>query len=558
MVRFRPLAFALVVGAFSVLGAAGANAANLLLAQTAERSRELAIRQALGASEWAIVRQWCLQVGLLVLLAIGAGTLLARWAIDVVVASMPDTIKMTQLGVPWASISWRPWLIMVAIALATTPLIGLVPARQAARIALSRALRDGGGGALGKAKGRRTLRLLVGLQVALASALTFGAVSAYRGFVSARQAPLGFEPSRVTQLDVPNHATAPSDRAEFLERLAQRGLGDARAPAVTGGATAPGSPLLALVKDPPLTRMYDPQRFFLEGQARPTRATMPWGKRNRVSPNYFSLLGIPLLSGRAFAPADNAGAPCVAIFSRSLAASTFGDRDAVGQRIRLSGSGEGSAAVEGGRNEGDSDAPCEVIGVAGDVYDVLPGSPGDIYFPTAQSAAAAGTVLVRGASAAELGALKAEIRRFDPRQVIGEHSLVDRALAAAWGSRMLAGLFIALAGVGLSLAAVGTYAMLAHAAVVRRREFGLRAVLGAQPRQLAWLVMAEHLPIGALGVVIGVGVVAIGAFVVQRHDPGVGVYAVSGAIMAGLLGAAALLSARRVMTLEPGFALRRR
>jgi ABC-type antimicrobial peptide transport system permease subunit len=141
---------------------------------------------------------------------------------------------------------------------------------------------------------------------------------------------------------------------------------------------------------------------------------------------------------------------------------------------------------------------------------------------------------------------------------VWEQPLPEAVSASTWGGRVLAGMFMALAFVGCSLAGMGTYAVLAHAAGVRRRELGLRAVLGARPRELAWLVVADNLTAGIVGIVLGVSLVAAGMMVVGRYQPQPWVYPLSAALMACLLAAATLLSARNVWSLEPGVALRRR
>ena len=165
---------------------------------------------------------------------------------------------------------------------------------------------------------------------------------------------------------------------------------------------------------------------------------------------------------------------------------------------------------------------------------------------------------MRGATAAELTRLKAQVQSLDPRQAVWEQPFTETVAASTWGPRVLAAMFMVLAFVGSSLAGVGTYAVLAHAASLRRRELGLRAVLGARPRELAWLVMAESVSAGVLGIVLGVSLVAAGVVAVARFQPGLWLYPIAAALMACLLAGAALLSARRVLALEPGVALRRR
>lgn len=549
LARFRPLAFGLVIAATLVLGAAGAVAANLLLVQAAERSREQAIRQALGASVGALVGQWCLQVAVLMLLAIGLGTLLGQWSIDAILASMPSSLKANSFGTAVAGVSWRSWLGTVAIALAATPLIGLVPARQAASLTIGRTLRDGGGGAVGKARGRRARRVLIGLQLALASALTFGAVCAYVGFVVARESPLGFDPHDVSELTLPDLGADPAQRAQLFSRL-ERSTGLH----------------LALASDPLLTRMYAQLSFFLEGTARPAPAALPWAKRNDVSPYYFEVLGIPLRAGRSFRAGDDVDAPCVAILSERLSLKTFGAEpsSALGQRlhvdaVRAALPAAGAASATAGEAASSATVTtCEVVGVVGEVKDALPNVSGDIYLSSAQWPPGGDTVYVHGASAEDLARLKAEARSLNARQVAWEKPLGEVVAVITWAPRILAGMFMTLALIGCSLAGLGTYAVLAHSAGVRRRELGLRAVLGARPRELAWLVVADNLTAGALGIVVGVVLVAAGMVAVGRYQPDAWVYPFSAALMACLLAGSALLSARGVWRLQPGLALRRR
>jgi hypothetical protein len=509
------------------------------------------------------VWQWCLQVGVLMVIAVALGTLMGRWAIDLTLSSMPGHLRMTHYGLPEAQLSWRSWFVTVAIALAATPLVSLVPARQAARIAIGRALRDGGGGALGKTRAGLLRRALVGLQVALASALVFGAGGAYRSYLQARDAPLGFEPAGVVQLSLHGQGDA-GQRAEFLERVAR------------GGASTPTSevgpaPMLALVSDPPLMRWSESQKFYAESASRPTHVEMPWGKRNRVSPSYFRLLDIPLLEGRTFTDDDRADGPCVVIFSQRLARSTFQDVPAVGRRVHLPaepGARTGWRATlpqprRDGARPGDptgadsEDITCQVVGVAADVHDIIDGRPGYLYLVSAQWGNA-NTLLVRGADAAGLSRLATELRRFDPHLAIEELPLSALVEGASFGPRIIAALFIALALVGLTLAAIGTYAMLAHAASTRRREFGLRTLLGATPAQLAWLIAVENVPIGIGGIVVGLGTVGVGLTALAGYDPGPWAYPGSGAVMLILLALATLLCVRRLLALEPGIALRRR
>jgi hypothetical protein len=392
MTRFRPIAFALASAALLVLAVAGANTANLLLAQATERTRELAIRQAVGASFWTLVRQWCLQVGLLTALGVGLGTLLGYWAIEAVLISKPQGLEMSDMGLPESLISWRSWLNTVAAALSATFLIGLVVARQAARVHPSRALRDGGGGSIGTTKGRLMRKALIGVQVALASALTFGAGCAYLHSTSQRQAPMGFAAQGVKLLQLPSHAQSPEERAQLLGRLERSVLGPSN-------ARTPEKPL-ALIDDPPLTRQYDSQAFYREGSARPEPWQMPWGKRSKISAGYFEALDIPIVAGRSFSVDDRGDGPCVVIFSSKLQASAFHGESALGRRINLLPE---TRITQDGQPV--LDRLCEVVGVVGDVYDTVPGGPGELYVAASQWSFSGATLVVPAATGPKLAEL---------------------------------------------------------------------------------------------------------------------------------------------------------
>src|SRR5690606_13115175 len=198
--RHRPIAVALVLAALLVVGVASANVANLLLAQALHRAREFAVRQALGADARTILQHWGSQIAILMVLATAIGTLLGHSVIDWVVSGMPTLINNQASSIVDARLDARSWLLTIAIAASCTLLIALVPAREATRASLARVLRDGGGGAAGMVKGRLISRALVCAQVTLASALTFGSLSAYLYFVHQKEKPLGFDAADVTQL----------------------------------------------------------------------------------------------------------------------------------------------------------------------------------------------------------------------------------------------------------------------------------------------------------------------------------------------------------------------
>nr|PZN27104.1 MAG: hypothetical protein DIU78_05960 [Pseudomonadota bacterium] len=526
--RHRPIAVALVLAALLVVGVASANVANLLLAQALHRAREFAVRQALGADARTILQHWGSQIAILMVLATAIGTLLGHSVIDWVVSGMPTLINNQASSIVDARLDARSWLLTIAIAASCTLLIALVPARQATRASLARVLRDGGGGAAGMVKGRLISRALVCAQVTLASALTFGSLSAYLYFVHQKEKPLGFDAADVTQLHLPNlhgalrsasHSRTQGDEwTRLLGRLRQL---------VEHEAAFSGR--LALVSDPPLTKEYEELRFYLEGTPKPEAAAMLWGKHVAVSPSYFSVLGIDLVEGRGFGAEHGEGSPCVLVFGKKLAENTFGSAPAVGRRVHLETGGT-----------------CTIIGVAQDVHDVLDHGPGDVYVPIFQSPPQDKVVaLAKGASARLIDDLRRRIRAVAPHQVIVETPLPEVVAATLWPYRMLVWFFSVIAALGLTLSVVGVHAMTSHTLTVRRKELAIRAALGAQPHQQALLVIRDSALAGLLGIALGLSLAVLALSSASAWRPPSWVYVATVAIVGGLLSLIAPHAARR-------------
>ncbi len=538
LVSFRPLAIALAFASVLVLGVAAANTANLLLAQASQRSREAAIRQALGAGPAQLALQWALQGAVLVALGVAAGTVLAQWTVDGVVASLPESLRSG--GVPLMSVKLgaRAWLTTVAIAVPTSLLVGLPPARHGLRLDLTRALRDGASGTLGPTRKRWLPGALVALQTTLAAGLTLGGFATYQHFVKGEQIPLGFEPRGLVQLRLPLSAEAGEARRTRLDRLI-RTLQDRYDAPAGGGRFASGG--VALVDDPPLTSYFEETRFHREGQPKPEPPDMLWGKRLHVGAEYWSVMGIALLAGRTPRPGSAPGGdrPCETVFSQHLADSSFEAGPALGRRIHL-----------------DSGETCTIVGVCADVYDVVPGSPGDHYFSIA-SGPAPGSValLLRDFSASDIQAVRDLVRSVEPRQVIQQQSVEEVVQRRLWGPRILIVLFGGLAALGLCLAAVGSHAIFAHRASTRRPELGVRAALGAEPKALVLLMARDNLPAGALGASAGMAVCAAGMASAGIHPPP-WVFLAAGIVMAIFVVGSVLLSATRAAALSPAEALR--
>jgi putative ABC transport system permease protein len=536
-----------------VLLIACVNVANLLLARGAARGREIAIRAALGAGRRRIVRQLLTESVVLSLAGAVAGTGLAWLGLRGLVAISPAGVpRLAEAGIDGRALACALGLGFVASLLS-----GLVPALRTARPDLQSTLKEGGRSlGVGSPRDRVRTGLLVA-EVALALVLLAGAGLLIRSALALQNVELGFEPVGVltAQLSLPEADYPETDSSEGSSPMGNRAV--AAVQRVVGEVgRIPGVESAAAVSILPLSGSDTSSRLDIEGNPLPPGQEIH-GSTREVTPGYFRTMRIPLLRGRDFTAADRKGAPKVAVVNQALARLAWPGGEAVGKRLAYTG-------------EDDQPDWIEVVGVVGDVRlghledeEVRPG----FYLPMDQSDLIGGDIstAVVARTAGDPASLAAAVRRavatVDPRLPVFELATMEEVRASSAATARFNMLMLTSLGViGLLLAAVGIYGVIAWFVSQRTQEIGLRMALGAtQGKVLAMVTWQAMRP-----VLVGLGVGVLGALAATRLLGGLlfGVTATDPLTFAGVLAvlaAAALLAswvpARRASRVEPSRAL---
>jgi putative ABC transport system permease protein len=537
----RPALFILLGAVALVLLIACANVANLLLARAASRSREIAIRTALGASRTRIVRQLLCESLLLALMGGAAGLLLASWGVDLLGAAGRQGLP--HLG----TIKVNPFVgaFTFTLAIGSTILFGLIPALQVSRPSVNESLQQGAKGSTGGLHTNRLRAFLVVSQVSLSLLLLAGAGLLIKSFFNLRATNPGFDPHRLMTLSL----TLP--RVRYPELDQQIRAHDAimeKIAAIPGVESAGGAyPMPLSNNDYNLT-------FMVSGAAPLPRGNHPGGGYLIVKPDYFQAMKIPLLQGRAFTRADTKDSPLVVMINEAFVRKHFPDRNPIGQQVMID------------RPENKA-PPCEVVGVVGNSrHDSLAAEPeSEMYVPLSQDPNRSLDVVMRVTSTNLVG-LQADVKRavhevdkdlFVP-QLEPMTNFLTTQLAQPRFNMLLLAVF---AGVAMILAAIGIYGVIAYSVTQRTREIGIRMALGAQRTQMLGMVLRQSLTLVVIGITLGF-LIALGATRVMATL----LYGVSAndlstyAIVIFLLGATALLAsyipARRAMKVDPMVALR--
>jgi predicted permease len=545
-VRFHPMldgyvraaSAVLLVAVTLVLTIACANVANMLLARSAARRREFAVRAAIGAGRGRIVRQLLVESVLLaglggalgLAIAFGAGRLLSGVGAE----ALPIPLRFSY------AIDGGVLLYALGASLATALLFGLAPALTASRVDLVPALRAD---ATGEGPERRRLGLrdlLVGAQLATSLVLLIAGALLGRGLLAARSTDLGFDPRAIAalsfnlQMNGYDLQRASALRERVLERL--RGL-----PAVEAATLTTRLPL---APDINMEGVRVPGHQGPEDDAVPIDAV-------EVGPDYFEVAGIPIVQGRAFGDADREGSPRVAIVNETMARKYWPGESALGKRFYMSDYDE---------------PPYEVVGVSRDhkVRSVGENPRPYLHTPWLQSPSRSIGLAVRtkGAAAAALPALRQAILELEP-----EIAFTDDGTAAEIAELTLAPTRIGAAILGafgflaLLLAGVGLYGLIAYSVSRRTREVGVRMALGARPGDVLALVLRQGLKLALAGTAVGALVAAGLARVLESLLYGVSVvdslsYAAAVLVLLAVAALANALPAYRASRIEPMRALR--
>ena len=526
-----------------VLLIACANVANLLLARGAARTREIAVRCAMGAGRAQIVRQMLTESALLAIVGAGCGVLIAVWSLDALLAAAPPAIRQL------ADVRLSQALLLIAggLAVATTFIFGLAPALHAARTDLVDSLKDGASGAGASPRAARLRSALVAGQIALSLLLLVGAGLLLRSFSKVLRVEPGFEADGVVAASVTLSGPAykkDEAQAAYWEEALRR------------AAALPGVQAAGAVTIPPLEGRSD-WSFTIEGYTPPSREQSPDEEMRRATAGYFGALKIPVVRGREFTTADDAKAPLVVLVNEAWVRRLFPGQDVIGKRIRF-----------GGEKQDESD-PFDrwrtIVGVVGDTHDfgLEKPSPPVYFVPESQLPDNQMVMMVRSANPqATAGALRAAMAGIDPAQPVDWvqpfAERIDRALAPRRFPLQLLAAFAALA---LVLSALGIYGVTAYGVTQRTREIGVRIAIGAQRRDVLRMVMAGALRTAGIGVAIGLAVALAGARVLESQLYGVSTrdpltFAGIALLLALVALLAAFLPARRAAAVDPMTALR--
>jgi putative ABC transport system permease protein len=523
-----------------VLLLACANVANLLLVRFAGRRREIALRLAIGASRWRVVRQFWIESVIVSVVAALLGVLLAM-------VCMPALIRLAQNFVAFSSdiqINVPVLGVTFGLALLTGLLMGAYPAVQASRCAVATVLHEGGRSLMGSPSQRHVRNLLVGVQVAVSLVLLVGAALLIISFVQLQKQPPGFRAEGVFTADLTLPTTRYPDIAaqgRFYLRLAEELR---HTPGVVNASLIQGLPLSGANSRSPYARAV--------GDVPPLK-DRPLGPTRSITPGYFETLGIPLLAGRDFTERDTNDAPRVVIVTQSTARKLFPNESPLGRRIFM-GSQNSTGLV------------MEIAGVVGDVRSQTLENVAEVEFyrPVMQRQSPFMQLAVRTQSdpAAFLTTARQALNRLDAEMPLNNpltlETIVAQSLAQQRLLFTLLGLFAALA---LVLASVGIYSVVAYMVSQRTAEIGLRMALGAQRRDVFRLIVGQGMTPVAIGIAVGlVGCLALGS-VVQRQLYGISAFdplllAAIGTGLAVVAGFACWLPARRATRVDPLVALR--
>jgi putative ABC transport system permease protein len=535
-----------------VLLIACANVASLQLSRAIRRAREVAVRVALGATRWRVVRQLLVESVLLGCLGGLFGLLIALGGVRLFDAAVAD------VGKPyWITfdMDYVVFAFLGAICVVTGILFGIVPAVQISKTNVNELLKEGGRGNAGSRRARWLSSSMVVVELALTLVLLVGAGLMVRSFMKLYTTDLGIPTEhlmtmrmQLPQSKYPDAAT----RSAFYDRLMPRLEGLAGAEAVAISTSMPG---------------FGAGRRRIEVDGRPVPAR--WDDRPEVdttvaSPGLFQAMGIAILRGRSFTARDGEPGAEALIVDERFAASHFAGEDPIGRRTRF-------AVREPAAGAPKPTPPVwrTIVGVARTVDDLpQPGSTrasGAAYVPVRQEPPVFAVLLVRSRvdPGAMMNAVRREVQAVDPDQPVFTVQTVEQMLAqATWPYRVFGSLFAIFALIALVMSAVGLYAVMAYSVTQRTAEIGVRMALGADRRRVSWLVMRRGVAQLAIGITLGLA----GAYALSRvlaellvrgvtaQDP-VTFAAITGLLVLVAL-AACLIPAYRASRVDPLVALR--
>jgi putative ABC transport system permease protein len=526
-----------------VLLIACANVANLLLARSVDRQKEIAVRIALGASQFRILRQLVVESVVLALVGGAAGLLLASWGVSFLVGSVGTALPRAQN----IAVEWRVAFFALGLSVLTGIVFGLVPAIQAMRMQVRESLNEEGrGSGSGSARHKRLRSALVIGEVGLALVLLVGAGLLLRSFSTLTRVDPGFEPDNLLVVNLPlspRSYAGSAKRTATVEAIVERVR---KLPGVTGAAMTTTVPMAGAGATIHFNRAAYPPKGPDDYVMAGFRA---------CTPEYLGTLGVPLLRGRMLTAWDREGSTHVVVINESMARLYFPDRDPIGERIQLG-------------TEPDPEFPTmEIVGVVGDVKQAFDaGSKAEMFVPYGQYPDPILTgmylntaLVVRTTGQPQLltSSLRSVLSEIDPDQPLVNVRTMAGAMAGTVAQpRFQMTLLMIFGGLAAALAAVGVYGVMAYTVSQRTAEIGVRMAVGATPERVVAMVVWQGAQLALMGMALGLIAAAFASgamqnllFEVEGLDP------LTFALAPVLLGAAALLAsyipARRAARISP-------
>ena len=540
----RPTLWTLLAAVVFVLLIACANVANLLLARASGREKEIALRTALGANPFRLVRQLLTESVLLALVSGALGLTLAAWSIALLAEFGPANLpRLHEIA-----IDWHVLLFTLAVSALTGIIFGLAPAFSSTRSDLNSILKTSGRGTTGSRSRARLRNALVVCEIASCVVLLTGAGLLIRSFLGLEKVNPGFRPDHVLtmQLTLPETRYSEWQVALFYKQLIER------------LQTLPGLQYAGIARNLPLSGADASLNFTIENRSVESSADQPRAKYRAASADYFRAMGIPLLEGRYFDRTDGEKTPGVVVVNSVMARRFFPGENAIGKRIKAGF---------------DDSIWCTIVGVVGDVkhtgldaavnpetyYHYLQVPP-----PLMSFVEGTMTLVLRTQAEPEsmIASVRGEVQKQDANLAVFNvktmEDLVEGSLAQPRFRTMLLGVFAAVA---LVLAAIGLYGVIAYSVTQRTNELGVRMALGAQKSDVLKMVVGHGALLAAIGIGIGLGlafglmrIISQLLFGVHAGDPLT--FAATAALILIVALAASYIPALKAIKVDPVVALR--